>query len=120
LGGTPKTIAWLASGQKPEAEPPALLRWGQNGLEKGLEKGLANRWSRKKITKKAHAGRLQEPKWELSIQIKGEEPHDENHSCRQQSDMFHVYPARRWFPARARRASRAGRHARYYAKAVRL
>jgi hypothetical protein len=34
--------------------------------ENGLEKGLANLWSRKKITKKAHAGRGQETKWEMS------------------------------------------------------
>ena len=37
--------------------------------EGGLEKGLANLWSRKKITKKAHAGRGQETKWEISIII---------------------------------------------------
>jgi hypothetical protein len=33
--------------------------------EGGLEKDLANLWSRKKITKKAHAGRGQETKWEI-------------------------------------------------------
>ncbi|MGB8368794.1 MAG: hypothetical protein ACLPYZ_03105 [Limisphaerales bacterium] len=31
-----------------------------------LKKVLANPWSRKKITKKAHAGRGQEAKWEMS------------------------------------------------------
>jgi hypothetical protein len=36
-------------------------------LEKRLKKGLANQWSRKKITKKAHAGRGHETKWEMSI-----------------------------------------------------
>jgi hypothetical protein len=34
--------------------------------EGGLEKGLANRWSRKRITKKAHAGRGKESRWEIS------------------------------------------------------
>jgi hypothetical protein len=33
----------------------------------GQEKGLANLWSRKKITKKAHGGRGQESKWEMSV-----------------------------------------------------
>jgi hypothetical protein len=33
----------------------------------GLGKGLANLWSRKKITKKAQAGRGQETIWEISI-----------------------------------------------------
>jgi hypothetical protein len=32
----------------------------------GLENGLAKLWRRKKITKKAHAGRGQETKWEIS------------------------------------------------------
>jgi hypothetical protein len=36
--------------------------------EGGLEKRLANLWSRKKITKKAHAGGGQDTKWEKSIQ----------------------------------------------------
>jgi hypothetical protein len=35
----------------------------------GLEKGLANLWSRKRITKKAHAGRGQETKWEMSAKL---------------------------------------------------
>jgi hypothetical protein len=35
--------------------------------EGGLEKGLANLWSRKRIMKKAHAGRGQETKWEMSV-----------------------------------------------------
>jgi hypothetical protein len=34
--------------------------------EVGLEKGLATLWSRNKITKRAYAGRGQEPKWEIS------------------------------------------------------
>jgi len=38
----------------------------QRKTEGGLEKGLANLWSRKKITKKAHAGRGHEIKWEMS------------------------------------------------------
>jgi hypothetical protein len=33
----------------------------------GLEKGLANLRSSKRITKKTHAGRRQEIKWEISI-----------------------------------------------------
>jgi hypothetical protein len=33
--------------------------------EGGLEKGLANMWSGKRITKRAHAGRWQETKWEI-------------------------------------------------------
>ena len=37
--------------------------------EGGLETGLANLWSRKRITKKAYAGRGQETKWEMSIII---------------------------------------------------
>jgi hypothetical protein len=37
----------------------------EGGLEKGLEKGLANLWSRKKITKEVHAGRGQETEWEM-------------------------------------------------------
>ena len=40
----------------------------QRKTEGGQEKGLANLWSRKKITKKAHAGRGQEAKWEMSIE----------------------------------------------------
>jgi hypothetical protein len=31
------------------------------------KKGLANLWSSKKITKKAHAGRKQETKWEMLV-----------------------------------------------------
>jgi hypothetical protein len=31
------------------------------------KKVLANQWNRKKITKKAHAGRGHETKWEMSI-----------------------------------------------------
>jgi hypothetical protein len=38
--------------------------------ENGLEKGLANLWSRRKITKKAHAVRRQEIKREISINMK--------------------------------------------------
>jgi hypothetical protein len=34
-----------------------------------LEKRLANLWSRKKIMKKAHAGRGQEPKWEIPVDM---------------------------------------------------
>jgi hypothetical protein len=41
----------------------------QRKIEGGQEKGLANLWSRKRITKKAHAGRGQEAKWEISINI---------------------------------------------------
>jgi hypothetical protein len=33
--------------------------------EGGLQKWLANLWSGKKITKKVHAGRGQETKWEI-------------------------------------------------------
>jgi hypothetical protein len=35
----------------------------------GLEKGLANLWSRKRIAKKAYAGRGQETKWEIPDKI---------------------------------------------------
>jgi hypothetical protein len=38
----------------------------QRKTEGGLEYRLANPWSRKKVTKKAHAGRGQETKWEIS------------------------------------------------------
>jgi hypothetical protein len=41
----------------------------QEKTEGGLEKGLANRRSRKKFTKKAHAGRGQETKWEMSGRV---------------------------------------------------
>jgi hypothetical protein len=34
--------------------------------QRRTEKGLANLWSREKITKKARAGRGQETKWEMS------------------------------------------------------
>jgi hypothetical protein len=37
--------------------------------EGGPEKGLVNLWSRKKIAKKAHAGRGQETKWEIPVQF---------------------------------------------------
>jgi hypothetical protein len=36
-----------------------------------LKKRLATLWSRKKITKKAHAGRGHETKWEMSIKYAG-------------------------------------------------
>jgi hypothetical protein len=35
--------------------------------EGGSEKGLANLWSKRKVTNKPHAGRGQEIKWETSI-----------------------------------------------------
>ena len=35
-------------------------------------KRLANRWNRKRFTKKAYAGRGQETKWEIPVKIKGE------------------------------------------------
>jgi len=37
--------------------------------EGGLEKGLANQWSRKRITKKAYTGCGPETIWEIPIQI---------------------------------------------------
>jgi hypothetical protein len=37
----------------------------QRKTEGGLEKWLASLWTRKKIRKKAHAGRGQETKWEI-------------------------------------------------------
>jgi hypothetical protein len=40
----------------------------QRKTEGGLEKELANRWNRKRITKKSHTGRGQEAKWEMSDQ----------------------------------------------------
>jgi hypothetical protein len=60
--------------------PPAIdaARWRGVGTQKSIGtpsvqvknpertgKWLANLWSGKKITKKAHAGRGQEPKWEI-------------------------------------------------------
>ena len=39
----------------------------QRKAEDGLEKRLANLWRGKNITKKAHAGRGQESKWEMSM-----------------------------------------------------
>jgi hypothetical protein len=39
----------------------------EGGLEKRLKERLVNLWSRKKITKKAHAGRGPETKWEIPI-----------------------------------------------------
>jgi hypothetical protein len=41
----------------------------QRKTEGGLEKGLANPWSRKKITKKAHTGCGQETIWEIPYKI---------------------------------------------------
>jgi hypothetical protein len=38
----------------------------QRKTEGGLRTWLANLWSRKKIKKKAHAGRGQETEWEMS------------------------------------------------------
>jgi hypothetical protein len=38
----------------------------QRKIEDGLQKGLANLWRGKKITKKAHAGRGQDTKWEMA------------------------------------------------------
>jgi hypothetical protein len=35
----------------------------------GLEKDLANLWSRKRIMKKAHAGRGQETIWEIPVNL---------------------------------------------------
>jgi hypothetical protein len=34
-----------------------------------LKKVLANLWSRQRLTKKSHAGRGQETKWEISVEI---------------------------------------------------
>jgi hypothetical protein len=36
--------------------------------ESGLENGLANLWKRKNITKKPHACRGQETKWEIPVE----------------------------------------------------
>jgi hypothetical protein len=49
----------------------------QRKTEGGLEKGLENLWSRKKITKKAHAGRRQETKWEIPANCPGARPGSE-------------------------------------------
>jgi hypothetical protein len=43
----------------------------QRITEGGLEEGLANLWSRKRITKKAYAGRGQETQWEIPVQTDG-------------------------------------------------
>jgi hypothetical protein len=39
----------------------------QRKTEGDWKKGLANMWGGKKITKKAHAGRGQETKWEIPV-----------------------------------------------------
>src|ERR1700691_1213633 len=39
-------------------------------IGKKIEKRLANLWGRNKITKKAHAGRGHEIKWEMSVNMK--------------------------------------------------
>lgn len=41
----------------------------QRNTDGGLGKRVANLWSRTKVTKKAHAGRRQESKLEMSIKI---------------------------------------------------
>jgi hypothetical protein len=40
---------------------------GQRRTKGGLENGLVNLWMRKRIMKKAHAGRGQESKWGILI-----------------------------------------------------
>jgi hypothetical protein len=48
-----------------EALPLSEKKQGRIGKRTG--KGLANLWSRKKITKKAHAGHGPETQWEIPV-----------------------------------------------------
>jgi hypothetical protein len=50
---------------KKASEPPLC----QRKAEGGLENGLANLWRRKRITKRAHAVREQEIKWEIPVKL---------------------------------------------------
>jgi hypothetical protein len=50
-------------------EPAARFLAEKNGG--GLEKGLANLWSRKRITKIARVGHGQETKWEILAKMDG-------------------------------------------------
>jgi hypothetical protein len=70
---TPATTEEVSS--HPGEKGHWIKKWHRNTLlchketENGLEKGLANLWSRmkmSKITKKAHAGHGQETIWEMS------------------------------------------------------
>jgi hypothetical protein len=62
----------FASGRNRALEPKRATkhRRCQRKTENGLENGLASLWRRKRITKKALAGRGQEIKWEISINFK--------------------------------------------------
>jgi hypothetical protein len=51
-------VGWCAA----DCSPEPLVEQVENP---GLEKRIANLWRRKKITKKARAGRGQESKWEI-------------------------------------------------------
>jgi hypothetical protein len=71
---TPATTEEVSS--HPGEKGHWIKKWHRNTLlchketENGLEKGLANLWSRmkmSKITKKAHAGHGQETIWEMSV-----------------------------------------------------
>jgi len=55
----PKWFEWL------DLQMATKRPFCQRKTEDGLEKGLAFLWSRKKITKKAHAGRGPETQWEI-------------------------------------------------------
>jgi hypothetical protein len=62
------------SGRFVEAVPKTSFRQRISGrIGKKIEKTLANLSSRKKITKKAHAGRGPESKWEIPVSISPEE-----------------------------------------------
>jgi hypothetical protein len=50
--------------QQKTANPTGAGKGGRTGKRTG--KGLANLWSRQRITKKAHAGRGLETIWEMS------------------------------------------------------
>jgi len=61
----------------------------------GLEKDLANLWSGKKITKKAHAGRGLETIWEMSVNVLETmiaQP-DANHINSLQNELSRLYQA---------------------------
>src|ERR1035438_9638762 len=65
----PSAAKWIS----PSGASPCRLR-RRSGISSGRlhqpEKGLANLWRGKRITKKAHAGRWQETKWEMSVEVK--------------------------------------------------
>jgi hypothetical protein len=53
--------------QKKHRNTPSAREKRGADSKKGLEKRLANLWSRRKTTKKAHAVRGREIKWEIPV-----------------------------------------------------